>query len=42
MKTSNEYSFMIADDYSVIRQGVSVVIKKIFFNAKIELIFLRF
>lgn len=35
MKTSNEYSFMIADDYSVIRQGVSVVIKKIFFNAKI-------
>lgn len=35
MKTSQKYSFLIADDYSVIRQGISVIIKKVFFNAEI-------
>lgn len=35
MKLSNNYSFLIADDHSVVRQGVSLLIKEYFLNAKI-------
>lgn len=35
MKLSNNYSFLIADDHSVVRQGVSLLIKENFLNAKI-------
>jgi len=38
MKTkssSNSYSFLVADDHSVVRQGVSLIIKELFLNATI-------
>ncbi|MEZ0183111.1 hypothetical protein B0A75_13330 [Flavobacterium oncorhynchi] len=35
MKSSNSYSFLIADDHSVVRQGVSLIIKELFLNASI-------
>ncbi len=35
MKSSNTYNFLIADDHSVLRQGVSLIIKDLFLNAKI-------
>lgn len=35
MKSSNKYSFLIADDHSVVRQGVSLLIKELFLNADI-------
>ncbi|MFV5697424.1 response regulator [Flavobacterium sp. ZT3R17] len=35
MKLSNNYSFLIADDHSVVRQGVALLIKELFLNAKI-------
>ncbi|MFH6934822.1 response regulator transcription factor [Flavobacterium sp. YO12] len=35
MKSSNSYSFLIADDHSVVRQGVSLIIKELFLNAAI-------
>ncbi|MFH6995512.1 response regulator [Flavobacterium sp. FlaQc-48] len=35
MKSSNNYNFLIADDHSVLRQGVSLIIKDLFLNAKI-------
>ncbi len=35
MKTSNTHSFLIVDDHSVIRQGVSLIIKELFSNASI-------
>lgn len=37
MKLSNNYSFLIADDHSVVRQGVSLLIKELFLNATINL-----
>jgi DNA-binding NarL/FixJ family response regulator len=37
MKLSNNYSFLIADDHSVVRQGVSLLIKELFLNATISL-----
>ncbi|MDD5151727.1 MAG: response regulator transcription factor [Flavobacterium sp.] len=36
MKSSNNYSFLIADDHSVVRQGVSLLIKDLFLSAKIH------
>lgn len=36
MKSSNNYSFLIADDHSVVRQGVSLLINELFLNAKIN------
>ncbi|WP_316632260.1 response regulator transcription factor [uncultured Flavobacterium sp.] len=35
MKSSNSYSFLIVDDHSVVRQGVSLIIKELFLNANI-------
>ncbi|MFW0739412.1 response regulator [Flavobacterium sp. T12S277] len=35
MKTSTNYRFLIADEYSVARQGVSLIIKEVFFNPNI-------
>jgi len=35
MKSSNSYSFLIADDHSMVRQGVSIIITELFLNAKI-------
>ena len=35
MKLSNTPVFLIADDHSVVRQGISLVVKEIFLNAKI-------
>lgn len=32
---SNNYSFLVADDHSVVRQGVSLIIKELFLNAVI-------
>lgn len=37
MKSSNSYSFLIADDHSVVRQGVSLVIKELFMNVGIHM-----
>jgi DNA-binding NarL/FixJ family response regulator len=37
MKLSNNYFFLIADDHSVVRQGVSLLIKELFLNATISL-----
>lgn len=34
MKQSYTYTFLVADDHSMVRQGVSMVIKELFFNAK--------
>lgn len=33
---SNNYSFLVADDHSVVRQGVSLMIKELFSNALIH------
>lgn len=35
MKSPKKYSFLIADDHSVVRQGVSLLIKELFLNADI-------
>jgi DNA-binding NarL/FixJ family response regulator len=35
MKQTPNYTFLIADDHSIVRQGVSLLIKELFFNAKI-------
>ena len=35
MKSSNSLSFLIVDDHSVVRQGVSLIIKELFSNASI-------
>lgn len=35
MKPANNYTFLIADDHSIVRQGISLLIKELFFNAKI-------
>ena len=36
MKTiKNNYTFLIADDHSIVRQGVSLVVKELYSNAKI-------
>lgn len=35
MESSNSYSFLIADDHTIVRQGVSLLIKELFFNAEI-------
>lgn len=35
MTSSNNYSFLIADDHSVVRNGVSLIIKELFLNAAI-------
>ena len=36
MKLSNNYVFLIADDHSVVRQGISLVVKELFSNAVIH------
>lgn len=36
MKLSNSYTFLIADDHSIVRQGVSLLIKELFLNATIN------
>ena len=36
MKSNHTFTFLIADDHSVVRHGVSLVIKELFFNAKIH------
>jgi DNA-binding NarL/FixJ family response regulator len=36
MKLSNNYTFLIADDHSVVRQGVSLLVKELFLNATIH------
>lgn len=36
MKLSNNCTFLIADDHSVVRQGVSLVVKELFSNAVIH------
>jgi len=36
MKTPQNFTFLIADDHSIVRQGVSLLIKELFFNAKIH------
>lgn len=35
MKLSNNCTFLIADDHSIVRQGISMLINEIFINAKI-------
>ena len=35
MKSSNSYSFLVADDHGVVRQGASLVISDLFLNATI-------
>lgn len=35
MKQTTNYTFLIADDHSIVRQGVALLIKELFFNAKI-------
>jgi DNA-binding NarL/FixJ family response regulator len=35
MKPTPNFTFLIADDHSVVRQGVSLLLKELFFNAKI-------
>lgn len=35
MKSSSKYSFLVADDHSVVRQGISLLIKELFLNAEI-------
>lgn len=37
MKSSNKYSFLIADDHGVVRQGVSLLIKELFLNPNVYL-----
>ena len=36
MKTANNYTFLIADDHSVVRQGISLVVRELFINAQIH------
>lgn len=36
MTSSNSYSFLIADDHSVVRNGVSLIVKELFLNAAIH------
>lgn len=36
MQATNNFTFLIADDHSIVRQGVSLLIKELFFNAKIH------
>lgn len=36
MTSSSSYSFLIADDHSVVRNGVSLIIKELFLNAAIH------
>lgn len=36
MKPTHNFTFLIADDHSIVRQGVSLLIKELFFNAKIH------
>jgi len=35
MKPTSNFTFLVADDHSVVRQGVSLLLKELFFNAKI-------
>lgn len=35
MKSTSTPTFLIADDHSIVRQGISLLIKELFFNAKI-------
>lgn len=35
MKTNLTHTFLIADDHSIVRQGITLVIKELFFNATI-------
>jgi DNA-binding NarL/FixJ family response regulator len=35
MKATSTPTFLIADDHSIVRQGISLLIKELFFNAKI-------
>jgi len=35
MKQTTNYTFLIADDHSIVRQGVALLIKELFFYAKI-------
>lgn len=37
MKTTQPLSFLIADDHSIVRQGVAMIIKELFFKPKIFL-----
>lgn len=36
MKSSDNYQFLIADDHSILRQGVSLIIKELFLNATVH------
>ena len=36
MKLSTNYTFLIADDHSVVRQGIALVVKELFSNATIH------
>lgn len=36
MKSSDNYQFLIADDHSILRQGVSLIIKDLFLNATVH------
>ncbi|WP_291128619.1 response regulator transcription factor [Flavobacterium sp. UBA7682] len=36
MKQTQNFTFLIADDHSIVRQGVSLLIKELFFSAKIH------
>lgn len=36
MKIANNYTFLIADDHSVVRQGISLIVKELFLNAQIH------
>ncbi|MEK8181131.1 response regulator transcription factor [Flavobacterium buctense] len=36
MKPTQNFTFLVADDHSIVRQGVSLLIKELFFNAKIH------
>ncbi|KFF13217.1 response regulator [Flavobacterium hydatis] len=35
MNSSNSYSFLIADDHVVVRQGVTLIVKELFLNAMV-------
>ncbi|CAI2768675.1 response regulator [Flavobacterium collinsii] len=35
MRSSSSYNFLISDDHSVVRQGVSLIVKDMFLNAQI-------
>lgn len=36
MKSSNSYSFLIADDHCIVRHGISLIIKELFLSAEIH------